>query len=209
MSRSIIARLSGAVPVVVHDQDAAMETGVGVLAASPRQACVPSDAPRRRGRRTTNSLPRLPGPSLLGLDPAAVHLDQPLHQRQADAQPALRPAPATVDLREHLEDAGQHARRRCRCRCPAPDTATSPPCRSAVSQMRPPRSVYLAALFSRFEKTCASRVGSASTVTGSGGSVTVELVARLLDERAARLDRAGDDRRQFDRLLPQVRSCPG
>ena len=41
-------------------------------------------------------------------------------------------------------------------------TTASPPCRSAVSQMRPPRSVYLAALFRRFATAWASRVGSAS-----------------------------------------------
>ncbi len=53
------------------------------------------------------------------------------------------------------------------------DTTTSLPCNSARRSMRPPLSVYLAALLSRFRNTCASRVRSASTITGPGGSVTV------------------------------------
>ena len=35
----------------------------------------------------------------------------------------------------------------------------SPPSRAAESQIRPPSSVYLAALFSRFERICSRRVG--------------------------------------------------
>ena len=53
------------------------------------------------------------------------------------------------------------------------DTTTSLPCRSAVSRMRPPRSMYFPLLFRRLENTCASRVGSASTMIGCFGSVTV------------------------------------
>ncbi len=58
------------------------------------------------------------------------------------------------------------------------ETTTSPPRRSAVSQMWPPRSVYLALLVSRLPKTWASRVRSASRKTGSGGSETAERDAR-------------------------------
>ena len=53
------------------------------------------------------------------------------------------------------------------------DTATSVPRRSAESQIRPPRSVYLALLVSRLLNTCASRVRSASRYTGRCGSETV------------------------------------
>ena len=44
--------------------------------------------------------------------------------------------------------------------------------RRAVTVIRPPGSVYLAALLSRFEKTCARRTGSASRPSGSAGSAT-------------------------------------
>ncbi len=37
-----------------------------------------------------------------------MQLDQPLDQRQADAQPALRPHQRPLRLRENLEDARQH-----------------------------------------------------------------------------------------------------
>ena len=57
-----------------------------------------------------------------GPDAAAVHLDQAPHQRQADAQPALRRSGDAVDLREQLEDAAAASRPGCRCRCPCTDT---------------------------------------------------------------------------------------
>ena len=78
----------GRVVVVVGDEDAArgadrhrlVARGVG----SPRRRRVA----RSSGSRTVNSVPR-PGPSLCAPTRAAVHLDEPAHQRQADAQAAL------------------------------------------------------------------------------------------------------------------------
>ena len=58
--------------------------------------------------------------------------------------------------------------------------------RSSQTSMRPPSSVYLAALLSRFTTTCSSRVGSACTQTGSRAGVTVSSCLRLLDQRAGR-----------------------
>ena len=65
------------------------------------------------GIRTVNVLPR-PGPSLLRLDRAAVQLGEPLGQGQADAQPSLPAIAELLNLREHVEDARQHARRDAR-----------------------------------------------------------------------------------------------
>ena len=68
---------------------------------------------------------------------------------------------AVIHLREHREQAGQMLGRNAdavvphRHRAPRPST-------SADSSMRPPGSVYLALLFSRFQNTWASRVRSAS-----------------------------------------------
>ena len=53
------------------------------------------------------------------------------------------------------------------------DTTTSLPCSSVRRSIRPPRVIYLAALLSRFQYTCDSRVRSASTTTGPAGSSTV------------------------------------
>ena len=45
------------------------------------------------------------------LDRTAVHLDQLLHDRQANSQPALRASQVAIDLSEHLEDLRKHMRR--------------------------------------------------------------------------------------------------
>ena len=45
-----------------------------------------------------------------------MHLDQLLHQRQADAEAALRALEAAVDLGEHVEHPRQHGRRNAEAR---------------------------------------------------------------------------------------------
>jgi hypothetical protein len=55
----------------------------------------------------------------LGMNAAAVHLDQLLHQCQADAEAALGPFDAAVDLGEHVEHPRQHRRR-----MPMPESST-------------------------------------------------------------------------------------
>ena len=62
--------------------------------------------------------------------------------------------------------------------------------------MRPPSSVYFAALFNRLARTCSSRVGSPSIGIGPVATETVELRARALDEGADGLDRLRHDRRR-------------
>ena len=69
------------------------------------------------GSRTMNSLPS-PGPSLRASTRAAVHADEAAHQRQADAEPALRSPRRAIDLHEHVEHLRQQRSARCRCRCP-------------------------------------------------------------------------------------------
>ena len=121
----------------------------------------------------SNSLP-LPGPSLRAVDRAAVQLDELPHQRQADAEPALASGRARVlGLHEQVEDAAAAAR----AAMPMPLSRTrstavlvAPFDRDTV--MRPPGSVYLAALSSRFAdhlRRAASRRPRASS--GSRGSV--------------------------------------
>ena len=63
-------------------------------------------------------------------------------------------------------------------------------CRSAVSQMRPPCSVYLAALLSRLANTWASRTEVGVQVDRLRRQRHRQFVTALLDERAARLDGA-------------------
>ena len=75
----------GGIAVVVDDEDAhAARARVARRAAAPGAARCAGVS----GRRTVNSLP-LPRPSLCGVDRAAVHLGQPAHEREADAEAAL------------------------------------------------------------------------------------------------------------------------
>ena len=101
-----------------------------------------------------------------------MHLHQPLYQRQTNSQPALRSLQRTIDLSKHLEDPGQHLGGDPHAAVPNPH-GHSIVWRWADSQMRPPRTVYLAALFNRFENTCRMRVGSARSGIGSWGNSTV------------------------------------
>ena len=88
-------------------------------------------------------------------------LHEGLHQRQADAQPVARALERRVDLREHVEDARQVVGGDADAVVAHADHDLLPS-RSTVSQMWPPLSVNLQALFSRLPTTCASRAGSAS-----------------------------------------------
>src|ERR1700682_1135355 len=61
-----------------------------------------------------------------------------------------------------------------------PRRTTSPPARSAASRMCPPSGVYRAALVSRLPTTWASRVGSASSNTGSDVMLRSSLCRRAV-----------------------------
>ena len=210
MSSSSMARLSAASRL---SSTTRMRSGAPERPRSRpgRRGGAASAAPRpATGRRTVNSLPR-PGPSLWRVDRAAVHLDQPLDQRQADAQAALRALERAVHLGEHLEDRAAASRAGMPMPVSRTVIAASPalPLGGATA-MCPPRSVYLAALLSRFENTCASRVGSASTKTGSRRQRHRQLVAagarcsgRLVSTAASH------HRRQLDPLLAQLELAAG
>ena len=83
-----------------------MRRGRGGAAGAGRAR--PPEAPRR-GSRTTNSLPA-PLPPLRRLDAAAVQLDEPLHEREAEPEAPQPPLERGVGLAERLEEAGQHGR---------------------------------------------------------------------------------------------------
>ena len=60
-----------------------------------------------RERQPHHELAAAAGAGAARRDAAAVHLDQAAHQRQADAQAALRAAVARIGLHEHVEHARQ------------------------------------------------------------------------------------------------------
>src|SRR5207248_4042752 len=59
-------------------------------------------------RQADDELAALARAVAVGADTAAVQFDQAPHQRQADAQAALRTRPRASDLDEGVEDARQH-----------------------------------------------------------------------------------------------------
>ena len=79
----------GGVAVVVDHQHAACACGVPVR----RRAGSPRPRRGRRKRQPHDELAAVARPSLCAVDRAAVQLDQASHQRQPDAEAALRTLP--------------------------------------------------------------------------------------------------------------------
>ena len=144
----------------------------------------------------------------MGLDGAAVHLDQSLHQRQADAESALGALQGTVHLREHVEDAGQHL------------------CRNADAGVLDPDQHMVALPLGGHPNATAlvhvlgSVVQQVRQHLRQPGRVRFELdrlwwdrdrefVAPFLDERAAGFDGAIHHRRQLDPLLAEFDLASG
>ena len=176
---SSIAEALRRVPVVIDHQDA--EPG---LARTARRSvdslgCCRSSLAARRPAASgpMNSLP-LAGALAVAATLPPCSSTRLLHQGQADAQAALRPVERPVRLGEQLEDVRQHLGGDADARVADPQRPPRPPLRPAVSSIRPPASVYLAALFSRLARTCSSRVGSASSRGGSGGERDRQVVRR-------------------------------
>ena len=163
-ARAASAASAQRVVVVLDDQHAAPAAPRGTasrLARRRRRRAVPP------GSRTVN-VAALPGPSLVRLDRAAVQLDEPAHQRQADAEPARARGracarPGRTGRRRAAE---RRARCRCRCRC----TAQHAPRRSRAHGRRRcvrPAGVYLSGVGRagcRRPARCAPRRPSTQTV---------------------------------------------
>ena len=173
---------------------AAIRTGrsVGIWASRPGATfVVPSLLGWWYGRQRDDELAAAIRPLAVGLHAAAVHLDEPAHQGQADPQPPLRAVERAVDLGEQVEDGRRFSRRRCRSRCRGPGRRLRSRRACTSRSIRPPSSVYLAALFSRLASTWASRTRSALTRDEVRGQVDGQLVPAGVDQRPAGLDGAG------------------
>ena len=111
--------------VVVDDENAAGRGRAGVGSRPPPCGLASAVVERAGARRTRSPCPSAVAP---GLDRAAVHLDEPLDERQADAQPALRRARGSGRPARTCRRCCRACRRECRCRCPARETTASPSC---------------------------------------------------------------------------------
>ena len=163
------------------------------------------------GRRTTNSLP-VPGPSLVASTRAAVHLHQAATSDRPMPSPPCDRSSGGSTWREHVEDARQQLRRDADAGVAhARRPTSSPSSLGRRARCGRPRSVYLAALFSRLANTCASRAGSASSATGPRRQVDASAAWRRgVDERAAGLDRrAAPPPPGSTRSRAQLRACRG
>ena len=142
---------------------------------------------------------------------SAVHLDEAAHQRQPDAEPALRAPRRRVRLHEQIEHLRQ--RRRVDSDAVVADDDRTHDCRrplstSTLTPSRPPSGVNLAALFSRLETTCARRVGSPLHAQALARLADGQVLLARLDQRPRRLDRARHDRVDLDRLEAQADLAP-
>ena len=132
-----------------------------------------------------------------------------LHQRQADAQPALRRSQRRGRPARTGRTRAAAAPARCRCRCRARVTTASLPCALGAQPMRPPSGVYLAALFSRLRQHLRQpRRIAVARQHRLRAARHGERAAPRVDQRPARLDRAVDDRRRGRRAPCAARSCP-
>ena len=195
----------GRVVVVVDDEHAPRR------GSRARRGRGPTPSGRVRlasGSRTMNSLP-LPGPSLCASTVAAVQLDEAPHQRAG----RCRARPASRRLRPSTCVNMSNTAAACSAAMPMPlsrtDTIASSAARGPPSAGCGRRgSVYLAALVSRFAKTCVRRTESPRTVQRFVRQVTVERVAApTAMRRPARLDAPAARRRRVERLAAHARSA--
>ena len=135
----------------------------------------------------------------LGGHAAAMHLDQAPHQRQADAEPALRAVDGAADLAEHLEHAGQ-----CIAGDPDPGVADHHHGLFSFTPHRQPDAAARRRVLGGVVEQVGHHLGNAGRV----GVHQQRLVRHIhlqrmlagLDQRQAGLDRAGQDGAQVGAL---------
>ena len=138
----------------------------------------------------------------LDRDPAAVHVDDRLDDRQAEPAAAAARLVGQRPAEEPLEDPGQLGRVDPDARVADHDPRHRPgPARSSTST-DPPRGVNLSALPTRLLTTWPIRCGSWRIRTGFGGRLQPERHAAPLARRLGLLDRRLDRRPQVVR--PEV-----
>ena len=151
------------------------------------------------GSRTRNSLPR-PGPSLRASTVPPCMLDQAAHERQADAESALRSPRRSIDLHEHVEHLRQRVRR------DADAVVLDADHRLAVLAARADRD---AAAVIGVLRGVVEQVGEdlrqphriAADEQRLGVEIDGQLVAQVVEHRPAGFDRGFDDGAEIERLL--------
>ncbi len=168
----------------------------------------------RRQRQVNEEFAAVAGAGAARLDPAAVHLDQAAHQRQADPQAPLGAAQGPVDLGEHVEHPRQHVGGNADAGVSHRDHHFT---RGLTSPARhldtaPDLSARIGILGGVVEQV-GDHLGQAHGVgvedQRRGRQGNGELVAAGLNERLAGFDGAADDRGQLDRRLAEFDLAAG
>ena len=192
----------GSVDVVVHHQHpqarvrAALGPGRRIMGKHGRRIKHQQRQPHCESATATDSV-------AASADGAAVQLDQPPHQRQADAQAALRAFHVAPDLGEHLE----HRRQR-RGRNSDPGVADGNRHLVALAPCRQCDAAARWRVLGCIVQQVADHLRHPGQIDFEQqhfvGQVDLELVPAGFDQRHAGLDRAGDDGLQVNPLLFQI-----
>ena len=128
----------------------------------------------------------LPLPSLSGRDGALMHFYKLANDGETDAKPAFGPSLVQANLGEQFKDMRQVGRRDADAVISDADDCTISFASQPAASIFPPRSVYLAAFVSRFEKICVRRSKSPSTQSSSApGSMMSSWPCMSMAVRAA------------------------
>ena len=150
---------------------------------------------RQGGQARPWNSPPLAGAVTLGDDTAAVHLGEASGRASGpDPQPPSERGQRPVPLGEEVEDAWQQVGAVMPMPVSLTRKTTSSPSRPGLQrEIRPPASVYLAALVRRFTRICSSLQGvGLEPLRAANRAEDAQLVLPLLQERART---ASDERR--------------
>ncbi|MDQ3330834.1 MAG: hypothetical protein M3552_09300, partial [Planctomycetota bacterium] len=138
----------------------------------------------------------------MGLDRAAMHFQERFHERQADAQSAVRSVERLVHLREHLEDASQHLPRDAR--------AVVDDRHSGISVFTfgcQPKMSLAPGIFGCVVQQVADNLNQTTAIAVDedrlGRQVEGQLVTTRFDERPDSFDRLYDDVAEIEPLLTE------
>ena len=132
-----------------------------------------------------------------------MHADQASHQRQADAEPALRAPRRSIDLHEHVE----HLRQRVRGDADA--VVLHADHRVAILAAGADRDApAVVGVLRGVVEEVGEHLGEAHRIAADADRLGIEiddqLVPQVVEHRPARFDRRLDDARQVERFLADL-----
>lgn len=142
-----------------------------------------------RERQSNDQLAALPGPSLFTCTIPTMERDEVFDNRQANAETLVSLLGGELGLREKIDPRHQIGRNADTVVHHLDDALL--PSTVSLTQIMPPRGVYLVAFSIRLTKTWWSRPSSASTSTGESGSSSCRCHRDVLQVPRTRAERYG------------------